>query len=137
MIDGYSWEFDSLSQIDITLIQSSEVKNVKSENEDYDIGEELVIEYPSWMKNKLSGLKTNMKTNGVNCFLMAILYVISRKVYLTNNDIEEYSKMFNWKGIDIEKPVRREEIKLCMKNNPKYYLVIYLYSNLTEETKKP
>ena len=102
LIDGYSGSLIHLSQIDIALIPSSEVKNVKSENEDYDIGEELKIEYPSWMKNSLSGVKTNMKTKGVNCFFMAILYVISRKVYLTNKDMRNIQKSSTGKELTWE-----------------------------------
>ena len=47
-----------------------------------------------------------------------------------------YSKLFNWKGIDIHGTVTREHIIKWNENNPKFYIIVYLYNGLTEETKK-
>ena len=137
LTDGYAWTLVSVSEIVITFLPSSEVGNAESENIDFDIGDEFVVQYPSWMINSMSGVKTTMKkTNGNNCFFMAILYAYSHKKYLSEADIIIYSKLFNWKGIDIHGTVTREQIIKWNENNPKFYLIVYLYNGLTEETRK-
>ena len=136
LVDGYAWTLISCSQIDLTVIPSTEVDNVEGENEDYEIGDEYVVEYPSWMRNSQSGVKIEIHSNGKNCFFMSVLYAYSGKKYLSKKDIDTYSKLFNWDGIDLNGTVTREQIIQWNKNNPNYYLVIYLFNGLAEETPK-
>jgi len=81
---GYAWTLVSVSEIVITFLPSTEVKNAESENIDFDIGDEFVVQYPSWMINSMSGVKTTMKkTNGSNCFFMAILFrhILTKSIF--------------------------------------------------------
>jgi hypothetical protein len=71
--DGYAWTLVSVSEIVITFFPSSEVNNAESENMDFDIGDEFIVQYTSWMTNSMYGVKTVMKkTKGIKCFFMSI-----------------------------------------------------------------
>ena len=91
LVDGYAWTLVSVSEIVITFLPSSEENNVTSANLDFDIGDNFIVQYPSWMTNSMSGVKTVMKKNGKNCFFMAIIhayaYIKRNKHHLSNADI--------------------------------------------------
>ena len=44
--------------------------------------------------------------------------------------------MFNWNGIDTNGPVNREQILKWNENNPKFFLIIYLFNGMNEQTTK-
>ena len=84
LTDGYAWTLVSVSEIVITFLPLTEVKNAESERIDFDIRDEFVVQYPSWMINSMSGVKTTMKkTNGSNCFFMAILFrhILTKSIF--------------------------------------------------------
>jgi len=125
----------------IVLVAASDDMNILSDNEDYDIGEDFIISYPDWIKLSKSGVKTNLrKSNGKNCFVLSVIYAYAYfkegKTKLTDIEVMKYKKMFNWNGIDTNGTVNREQILKWNKNNPLFFLTIYLFNGMNEETSK-
>ena len=136
MVDGYAWIYESVSEIDLTFIQSNELPNIESDNLNFDIGELDNLEYPSWMIHYNSGFLTRMRVKGRDCFNESIIYAVAGRDNITEKDIEEIAKIFNWKGINKEGPVRKDDVNVWLKNNPDYYLIIYHFNGLTGKTTK-
>ena len=75
MGDGYSWILESVSEIIFTFVPASDEMNILSDSEDFDIGEDFIISYPTWIKHAKSGVKTNLKKrNGRKCFVLSVIY---------------------------------------------------------------
>ena len=108
--DGYDWIYESISQLDFTFIPSNEVPNIESKNLDFEIGELDSLEYPSSMKHYKSGLITQMNLKGKYCFYKSVIYAVAGKTEFADQEIQEIAKRFNWKGVNKEGPVRREDI---------------------------